>query len=150
MAEQSERRTYLPAGLPIPSAAPDGLDKEYWEATRQHEIRIQHCARCGTFQFPAEWICNKCHSFEMEWTKVAPRGVIYSWERVWHPAHRALAEACPYIVVVVTLTDAPGVRLIGNLLGDPRQEVRIDSPVEAVFEDHDEGYTLIQWQPSRR
>jgi uncharacterized protein len=47
--------------------------------------------------------------------------------------------------VVVELPDAGNVRLVGNLLGDPMQEVRFDAPVEAVFEDH-EGYTLVQWR----
>jgi uncharacterized OB-fold protein len=77
---------------------------------------------------------------------VSGRGRIYSWERVWHPAHPALKGACPYLVVVVELDDAGGVRMVGNLLGDPMQEVRFDAKVEAVFEDHRAGHTLIQWR----
>ena len=150
MAERSESKTYLPPGLPAPAPMVDEVDKEYFDAARRHEIRIQRCTKCRTFQFPAEWICHKCHSFDLEWARVAPRGSIYSWERVWHPAHRALAETCPYLVVVVELSEAPGIRLVGNLLGDPRQDVAMDSPVEAVFEDHDEGYTLIQWRAGAR
>jgi uncharacterized OB-fold protein len=57
----------------------------------------------------------------------------------------ALAGACPYLVVVVEIADAEGLRLLGNLLGDPLQDVRIGGPVEAVFEHHDE-YTLVQWR----
>jgi hypothetical protein len=36
--------------------------------------------------------------------------------------------------------------MIGNLLGDPKQEPAFDAEVEAVFEDHDEGFTLVQWK----
>jgi uncharacterized OB-fold protein len=37
--------------------------------------------------------------------------------------------------------------LVGNLLGDPEQEVHIGAEVEAVFEDHPEHeFTLIQWR----
>jgi hypothetical protein len=50
----------------------------------------------------------------------------------------------PYLIVLVELPHADGVRMVGNLLGDPRQEVRIGSPVHASFEDHD-GYSLVQW-----
>ncbi len=32
--------TYLPAGLPVPAAAVDGLDTEYWEATKRHELVV--------------------------------------------------------------------------------------------------------------
>jgi uncharacterized OB-fold protein len=79
------------------------------------------------------------------WVPAAPRGTVFAWERVWHPVMPALADRGPYIVVVVELADAAGLRLLGNLLGDPLQEVTIGTPVEAVFEDHDE-YTLVQWK----
>ena len=49
---------------------------------------------------------------------------IYSWERVWHPVHPALANGVPYVVLLVELPDADGIRMIGNLVGDPRAEVR--------------------------
>jgi hypothetical protein len=39
--------------------------------------------------------------------------------------------------------------MVGNLLGDPMQEVKIDSEVEAVFEDR-EGATLVQWRLAGR
>jgi uncharacterized protein len=51
---------------------------------------------------------------------------------------------------VVELPDAGNVRMVGNLLGDPMREVNFDAPVDAVFEDHPEGFTLIQWQLSNR
>jgi uncharacterized protein len=45
----------------------------------------------------------------------------------------------------VQLTDAPNVRMVGNLLGDPAQNPPFDSEVEAVFEDHPDA-TLVQWR----
>lgn len=139
--------TYLPAGLPVPAAAGDGLDTEYWEATKRHELVVQRCNACQGFQWGPEWICYQCHSFDLGWHRVSGRGVIYSWERIWHPVHPALREACPYMVVLVELPDAGNVRMVGNLLGDPMDDVVIGSPVEAVFEDQpDDGVTLVQWR----
>ncbi len=63
--------------------------------------------------------------------------------------HPALKDAPPYVAVLVELPEAGNVRMIGNLLGDPRQEVRIGAPVEAVFEHHQDAtppYTLVQWR----
>ena len=77
------------------------------------------------------------------------RGTIYSWERVWHPVHPALEEAGPYLVVLVELPHAGGIRMLGNLLGDSHQDVRIGAAVAAVFEPHDAAqapYTLVQWR----
>ncbi len=141
--------SYLSPGLPAPVPSPDGLDAPYWEGTRAHELRIQRCDECGAFQWGPEWICHRCLSFQVGWATVSGRGRIYSWERVWHPVHPALAEQGPYLVGLVELPDADGVRVIGNLLGDPEQPVEIGAWVEAVFEDRDDGpepYTLVQWR----
>ena len=140
---------YLPDGLPAPGPTHDGLDAPYWEGAREHELRVQRCADCGTFQWGPEWLCYKCHSFDVQFEKVEPRGRIYSWERVWHPVHPALKDAVPYIVVLVELPGAGNVRMVGNLIGDGEQPVEIGAEVEAVFEDHegDKPYTLVQWRP---
>ena len=141
--------SYLPAGMPAPVAEADGLDRSYWEGTRRGELRVQRCRACATWLWGPEWICHRCLSFDLEWAAVEGRGRIYSWERAWHPVHPALKGQPPYIVVLVELPAAGNVRMVGNLLGDPQQEVRIGAPVEAVFEPHDDAkvpYTLVQWR----
>jgi hypothetical protein len=63
--------------------------------------------------------------------------------------HPALRDAVPYLTVLVELPQAGGVRMVGNLLGDPLQVVVIGADVEAVFEDHDDAdppFTLVQWR----
>jgi uncharacterized OB-fold protein len=139
--------TYLPPALPVPRPSVDGLDTPYWEAARRHELLVQRCNACGTWQWGPEWICHTCHSFDVGWAPVEGRGRIYSWERVWHPVHPALKDACPYLVVLVELPEAGNVRMVGNLLGDPLLSVAIGAEVEAVFEDHPEDeFTLVQWR----
>ena len=59
--------TYLPAGLPTPSSAPDGLAAPYWEGTRRAMLRVQKCNGCGAWQWGPEWICHRCHSFDLAW-----------------------------------------------------------------------------------
>jgi uncharacterized OB-fold protein len=135
---------YLPQ-LARPEASRNGLEAPFWEATERDELVVQRCSSCGTYQWGPEWICHACHSFEVGFEPVERRGRIYSWERVWHPVHQLLVDACPYIIALVELPHAGNVRMLGNLLGDPRQDVVIGTDVDAVFEHHD-GYTLVQWQ----
>ena len=142
---------YLPSGLPQPVPAADGLDREYWDGTRRHELRIQRCQECRGWQWGPEWICHACLSSSVGWVRVEGQGLIFSWERVWHPVHPALKEHGPYLVVLVELPQAGGIRMLGNLLGDPRQAVTIGAPVEAVFEPHDDAkvpFTLVHWTVS--
>jgi uncharacterized protein len=140
---------YLPEGLPTPSSAPDGLAEPYWEGTRQSKLRIQKCRGCGAWQWGPEWICHRCHSFDLAWEEIEGRGRIYSYERPHHPVHAALAGRGPYIAVLVELPEYGGVRMIGNLLGDAAQTVTIGAPVEAVFEHNDQAtppFTLVHWR----
>jgi len=141
--------TYLPAGLPAPTEDVEGLSAPYWRGLREGKLLVQRCVRCTAWQFGPEWICHGCHSFELNWVEVTPRGTIFSWERVWHPVHAALKSHGPYLVVLVELAQAGGVRMLGNLLGDPMQSVAIGAPVHGEFEPHSEGeppYTLLHWR----
>ena len=141
--------SYLAEGLPVPLPEDDGLDAPFWEGTRERKLKVQRCGKCGTFQWGPEWLCHKCLSFDMQWVEIEPKGRIYSWERAWHPVNAALKDQGPYLIVLVELPHAGNIRMIGNLLGDPKQSVEFGSPVAAVFEDHKDGdlsYTLVQWK----
>jgi uncharacterized protein len=146
MAETTTK-SYLPPGLSIPVPSPDGMDKGFYDALKRHELTVQRCNKCQTFQFAPELMCHKCQSADLRWHPVSGRGRVYSWIRVWNPVHPALKEGCPYIVGVIELPDAGGVRMVGNILGDPTQDVPFDADVQAVFEEHpDKNFTLVQWR----
>ncbi|MGE3862623.1 MAG: Zn-ribbon domain-containing OB-fold protein [Burkholderiaceae bacterium] len=149
----------LPPGLPAPVA--DDLSRPFWEGLRDGVLRVQRCQACGTWQWGPEWICHRCHADDPAWVAIAPEGRIYSWERAWHPVHPALKGFGPYVVVLVELPHAGGIRMLGNLVGDPFQPFRIGDPVTGVFEHHGAGaagtavdaggesvrrFTLLQWQ----
>ena len=140
---------YLPEGLPTPSSGPDGLSQPYWDGTREKKLRVQKCSGCGSWQWGPEWICHRCHSFDLSWQEIQGKGRIYSYQRPHHPVHTALNGHGPYIAVLVELPEYGNIRMVGNLLGDPLQTVTIGTAVEAVFEPHDNAkppYTLVHWK----
>ena len=100
--------SYLPPGLPIPVPEANGLSKPFWDGLRNETIMVQRNPRTGVYQFPPQWICHDTQTFDVEWVATEPKGVIYSWTRVWHPVHPAMKTACPYIVVVVELPPLKG------------------------------------------
>jgi uncharacterized OB-fold protein len=132
-----------------PVAERSGLDAPYWDAVTDGRLVVQRCTECRAWQWGPEWICGQCHSFAVGWEEVpatagAYEGVVYSWERVWHPTEAALRDAVPYVVVLVEVPSAGGVRMVGNLVGEQLAEVAIGDRVQAVFEHHDD-YSLVQW-----
>ena len=115
------------------------------------ELSVQKCLACGAFQHPPEDVCSSCQSFDLGVHLSTGLGRIESLVIVRHPPHTALVDVVPYAVVVVSLDDAPGVNVVGNLLGTPPEELRIGQAVSASFEevpDPEGGETLRipQWK----
>lgn len=140
---------YLNPGLPRPAPSPDCLDAPFWEGLTKEKLLLQKCTDCHRFQWGPEWICHRCHSDRLAFEAVMPSGVIYSYERVWHPVHPALKDQGPYLIVLVELPEVDQVRLVGNLLGDPQQSVEIGARVEGVFEHHTDSapdWSLLHWR----
>jgi hypothetical protein len=125
----SEARTF-PPGMPLPAITDD--TRPFWDACRRHELVVQRCTACDTFRHPPTPVCWRCRSFAHAWVPVSGRGTIFSWAVVHRAFLPELEGSVPYTIVVVALDDAPGVRLISNLIdGEPA----VDQPVEVVFED---------------
>jgi uncharacterized OB-fold protein len=109
-------------------------------------MAIQRCVECATLQHPPEEICHVCGAMEFDTRELAPRGTVASYTIVHYAASRGLADSVPYTVVLVSLDDAPNLRVIGNIEGD----VRIGMPVVATWRKSEtEDGTVIrlpQWQ----
>jgi uncharacterized protein len=81
-------------------------------------LTIQRCTSCATLQHPPEEICHGCGGMSFDHEVLSPRGTVHSYTVVHYPANRALAEAVPYTVALVSLDDAPHVRVVGDVDGD--------------------------------
>ena len=118
-------------------------------------LPIQSCSACGALQHPPEDVCPGCQGTAFDVHESRGAGRIESVAVVHHPVHPALRDVGPYVVVVVSLDDAPGVRVIGNAVGRAAGEVAIGDRVRVVFEEVDDpenGETLRipQWAPAGR
>ena len=134
---------------PLPRSEPE--TREYWEGCKRHELLVQKCKNCGTFRFPPRPVCYNCASEITEWIRVSGKAQIYSWTVVRQnerfPVVPAFANDAPYALVIVELTDAEGIHMIGNLIDCPLDEISIGKEVEVVFDDVTEEVTLPRWRP---
>jgi uncharacterized OB-fold protein len=112
-------------------------------------IVIQRCTSCATLQHPPEEICHACGAMTFDTATMAPTGTVYSHTVVHYAANGALAESVPYTVVLVSLDDAPHIRIVGNIEGT---DVTIGMPVVATWEERtaEDGTTILlpQWTPA--
>jgi uncharacterized OB-fold protein len=77
---------------------------------------------------------------EVAWIEASGRGRVHSWTVAHHPFHPGFKEELPYIVAIVDLED--GVRMNAQMRGVTPDEMRIDLPVQVIFERAKEGLTL--------
>jgi hypothetical protein len=82
---------------------------------------------------------------QVEWIQASGKGKVHSWTVSHHPFHPGFKEEVPYLLVTVELEE--GVRMISQLKGPVDQKVEIGMPVEVLFEDVTEDFTLPKFRP---
>ncbi|MGW0766677.1 Zn-ribbon domain-containing OB-fold protein [Streptomyces sp. NPDC002676] len=123
----------------------------FWEYAARGELRVQVCGDCAVPRFPPRPCCPHCQSFAGEWRPVSGRGRVWSYVVPHPPLLPDYAVQAPYNVVLVELEDAPGIRLVGNVVREAGAELnsldphglRIGARVQVVFRDG-----LPQWVPA--
>jgi uncharacterized OB-fold protein len=130
----------------LASLNPDQETRAFWEACARRELRIQRCGGCGTYRFPPLSGCRDCGATEAEWVAVSGRGKVFSFSVVHHPALAEIREDVPYAVVVVELDDAPGARLISNVLDADHDEIEIGMPLQLAWDEPAPGVVLPRFR----
>ncbi|EDY47970.1 conserved hypothetical protein [Streptomyces clavuligerus] len=113
----------------------------FWEYAARGELRVQTCAECGEPRFPPRPCCPHCRSFADTWRRMSGHGRIWSFVVPHPPLLPAYAGVAPYNAVLVELTDAPRIRLAGNVVAAPGApldsvdpaRLRIGAGVRVVF-----------------
>jgi uncharacterized OB-fold protein/acyl dehydratase len=118
----------------------------FWAGAKAGELRIQRCGDCGSLRHPPGPMCPHCHSGRRDYVVASGRGEVFSFVVHHHPP--VPGRAAPFVVAVVGLPE--GVRVTGNVLGVPPDQVRVGMPVEVMFEHADDDLVLPQWRPARQ
>ena len=98
-------------------------------------LTLQRCRACGHVQHPPEEVCEACQETEFGSFESAGRGRVESVTVVHYAAHPDLADQVPYVVALVSVDDAPGLLITGNVAGTPPEDLRIGAAVRVVFEE---------------
>jgi uncharacterized OB-fold protein len=98
-------------------------------------LTLQRCRSCAHVQHPPEEVCEACQETELGSFESAGRGRVESVSVAHYPVHPDLADQVPYAIVLVSVDDAPGLLITGNVAGTPAQDIRIGDAVRVVFED---------------
>lgn len=138
----SER--FFPDSMPPPMA--DATTLPWWQAASEHRLVVQRCAACGHTRLPPAPVCPACRSDAADWQEVPGRGEVYTYTLVHRPI--AANQTLPFVIAVIALEDAGGVRMISNLVEVAPEDVCIGLPVELVWEDMSADLAIPRFRPA--
>jgi uncharacterized OB-fold protein len=123
------------------------LDEEnrwFFEACARHELYLQKCSSCGTVRFYPRALCPSCMSSKTDYVRASGRGRVYTFTVTQQNQAPGFRDELPYVMAYVELDEGP--RILTNIINTPPGEVKIDLPVEVVFEDIDENLAIPKFQ----
>ena len=121
--------------------------KPFWKGTRDARLCFPWCRSCGRYHWYPSILCPHCQSKEIEWVPIKGRGKVYTWTVVRHLFHSAFKNRLPLIVALVEFDDAPGIRLVTNIIRCKPEEVFVSMPVEVIFHMVNKELTMPVFQP---
>ncbi len=123
------------------------LNRPFWQATVNEELRLQRCNSCGQLWAPIGCVCPHCFSEDFQWEKLSGLGKIVSWV-VFHKLYiPSFAEDIPYNVAFVELKEGP--RIISNIVGINNSDIHIGLDVKVVFEEVSMDIRVPKFKPAQ-
>lgn len=124
----------------------DEHTKPFWEAAKQRRLVAPCCAKCGTFRLPPTPFCPNCQSTQVNWIELSGSATVYSFAVVH--GFPGLPDLI-LVPVVVDLPDAPGARLISNVVDVAPSDVVIGMNLKVDFAPIADGWLLPVFRPAQ-
>jgi uncharacterized OB-fold protein len=133
----AQRSQVLPAAMV--RITYDPITEPFWQAAKQDRLVAPRCGACGQFRMPPTPFCPNCQSTDVDWVELSGEAIIYSFAVVH--GFPGLPDLL-LVPVVVELPDAPGARLVTDLVEVDPAEVTIGMKVTVDFSPIADGWKL--------
>ena len=121
------------------------LDNKFWfDAAKEHTLLIQRCASCKVLRHPPRPRCDTCGSYEWDTVEASGRGTVYSFVVMHYPQVPAFDYPLP--IGLIELEE--GTRLVADLVGVERDDIKVGMAVEVEWQDHDDDLSLPAFRPA--
>jgi uncharacterized OB-fold protein len=131
---------------PVPQPANPTLTKPFWDAAKRHELVLPRCLKCSRYHFYPREMCPFCLSPKLEWVQASGRAHLYTYAVIYQPAHPAFTPDVPYAFATVQLVE--GVMMPSTIVECKVEDLRVDMPLTAVFDDISPEWTLVKFKPA--
>jgi uncharacterized OB-fold protein len=133
---------------PVP--IPDPVSEFYWDSAKHGRLAVQGFAGLDLLQHPPSPVPEVPGGAVADpvAVTVSGRGTLFAFTILRQPFHPGFLDAVPLAIGLTELEDAPGVRILTNIVEADFDELRIGMPMEVVFETRGE-FALPQFRPVR-
>jgi uncharacterized OB-fold protein len=121
------------------------ISSAFWDATRKHELVLQHCKTCNNYIHYPRAICPYCHSEDLEFLPASGQGNVYAFSVMHRPGNPAMQDRVPYVVALIDLAEGP--RMMSNIVGCEPAAVKVGLPVSVTWEELSDGRALPLFEP---
>jgi uncharacterized OB-fold protein len=119
--------------------AVNATTEPFWAAAKEGRLVAPQCADCGTFRLPPTPFCPNCRSTVLDWPELSGEATVYSFAVVH--GFPGLPDLV-LVPAVLDLPDAPGARLVSNVVDVDPSEVFIGMRLRVDFVPIADGWML--------
>lgn len=117
----------------------DPATEPFWQAAKENRLVAPQCAACGHFRLPPTSFCPECQSTDVNWVELSGTAEVYSFAVVH--GFPGLPDVT-LVPVVIDLPDAPGARLVSNVIDVDPETVHIGMKLTVDFSPIADGWKL--------
>jgi uncharacterized protein len=119
------------ADFPLPDVD-DPLTAEFFAGAARGELVIPCCDSCGQWVWYPEPTCPACQG-QLTWTATTGNGRLFSWAVVQRPFLPAFVDMIPFVTALVSLEEAPEVRIVTYVVDADPDQLEDATPLEVTF-----------------
>ncbi|HEU5228175.1 MAG TPA: Zn-ribbon domain-containing OB-fold protein [Ktedonobacteraceae bacterium] len=134
------------ASRPKPLPVVTDESRPFWDGCRQGKLLLQYCGQCQRYQFYPRLYCMQCGAETPGWVESSGRGIIYSYTIIRQSKAPEFMHDTPYNIAIVQLEEGP--RLMSNIVDVEPTNLRVDLPVQVVFDAVTENISIPRFRPA--
>ena len=137
-----------------PKPVADRDTQPYWDGVAARRLLVPRCSSCGDWIWQPRPLCPRCHAPDPTWKQVSGEARVVSWTALHPPVLPVWADSVPFVILLVELDDAPGVRMLGQLVDDDGRLLKTNGDAEGLaigrrvslrWREDEAGQTLPAW-----
>src|SRR5437868_2567546 len=121
------------------------ITEPFWRAAQEERLVAPRCGACGTFRLPPTPFCPQCQSTDVDWVELSGRATVFSFSVVH--GYPGLPDIT-LVPVIVDLPDAPGARLVSNVIDIDPADVHIGMELRVLFSPIADGWMIPLFRPA--